>query len=426
MKASYYYYQGRLKTVWRDYCFSRALKMTVMGMIPDVLKYAVAWCFYQLAEGSFRIWQGEKRKAGWGTYPVEKVLLMRLDHKGDVLMTTPAIRAVRMHFPLAKIHMMTGRWSADVLKNNPYLDRILIYNSKWYNRGKRNFNGILQNSLVRLKALFERYDLAINFRGDGNNLLLTYFTGATYRVAHVSPGPERTHQGLWLTHRVPYKEEMHEVDRNLSLVRVLGVQEKGKSLDLFVNKEDEAALQHLFKRVKSERSGPIIVLHPGGGWALNRWPLERYAELADWLIETFQAAVIVVGGPEERGMMDSMKQTMKHDPIDAVGKTTIQQLSAILKLAHIFIGNDGGVMHVAEATQVPIVSLFGPSPDYRVGPLSPNSIIIKGQFQCPHLQCSQFEYGLKVKCSDNLCMKTISVDQVKRVVVQALECLPSN
>ena len=421
VKASFKYYKCTLERVWNEYYFGRALIVTLKGMIPDVVRNLAEWIFYVISETIFVLSQGKRRKADLGTYTLEKILLMRLDHIGDLLMTTPAIRALRHHFPNAKIDVMVGSWAADVLKNNPYIDSILIYNLKWYNRGKRNFLQTLQNVKIRLKILLEQYDLVINFRGDAESLLLTYLTGAPYRIATICDGVEAFQKKIWLTHGISDEDKTHYVDLNLKLLKILGIYEKDRSVDMFVNREDEIIIEDLIKTEESDKTVPIIAICPGSGWLTKNWPLENYAALTDWLMEEFQAKVIIVGGRGEKMIVDSMRQIMKSTPIDAVGKTTLQQVAAILKFVDLFIGNDGGVTHIAGAMKTPVICLWGGGLYEKYRPLGRYTKVIRSSFGCPILaSCEHFVYGKKMNCFSNLCMKSITLQTVKEAAIEVL------
>ncbi len=210
---------------------------------------------------------------------------------------------------------------------------------------------------------------------------------------------------------------------NLALLKVLGIYEEDRSLDLFIQREDEHIIKDYFNTEQRERTVPAIALYPGCGWSFKGWPLENFAALADWLIEEIQAQVIIVGGLNEKMKMDSMRQLMKGKPIDAVGKTTLQQLAAILRFVDLSIGNDGGVIHVAEAVKTPIICLWGPSPFEKFRPLSPYTKFVISNFECPNELCQHSEYGKKINCSNNRCMKAIPLQTVKETVIEVMSDL---
>lgn len=423
IRARFIYYKDTLEKIWHEYHFSRAWILTLNGMIPNVIKYSIHSIFYFVVEGLLALWQGKRRTADLEINKIKKILLIRLDHIGDLLMTTPAIRALRNHFPNAKIDIMVGSWAADVLKNNPYMDRIFFYDLKWYNRGKKNFIQTLRNGLTRISVFLQNYDLTINFRGDSYTLLLTYLTGAPHRIAITYWDVEKYHSSRkkkYFTHEIIDDDQTHYIDLNLALLKVLEVDGKDSSLDLFIKKEDEETVKSFFKTGGGGKTEPLIALYPGCGWTFKGWQLEKYAALADWLMEEIRAQVIIVGGPNEKVKMTAMKHLMKSKPIDAVGKTTLQQLAALLKSVHLLIGNDGGVTHVAEAVKKPIICLWGPTPFAKFRPLGLHTTFIMSNFECGDRLCEQFELGKKKDCSNNLCMQAIPLQKVKETVIEVM------
>jgi ADP-heptose:LPS heptosyltransferase len=156
---------------------------------------------------------------------------------------------------------------------------------------------------------------------------------------------------------------------------------------------------------------PFCVIHPAARWKTKKWPIERYAELADWLTGDRGYGVVVVAGPAQANQVSPMIARLRAPVVSLVARTTLPQLGALLRQAAFLISNDSGPMHLAAAVGTPVVAIFGPTDPRRVGPYGSGHVVLQKQFDCSRCKRNDCVQGLQ-------CLKAISVDDVREAVQQ--------
>jgi heptosyltransferase-2 len=310
-----------------------------------------------------------------------RLLVVKLADIGDVLTATPALRALRTGLPQAHITVLTTPRSVDALRGLPYCDDILSLDRFPYVRlwdaARPQALSAAWTFYRRLRA--GRFDTIVFFHhittrwGAVKHAALALASGASRRIG-LDNG-----RGWYLTERVADRGfgDVHEVDYWLEVVALMGVPAAAGPMAMAIGDEERAWA--------SDRAPKgAIAVHPGsGGFVVSRrWPPERFAMVADALIERYGLPVILVGGPDERDLAQAVSRAMKRPALDLAGQTTIKQLAAVLERCSLFVGGDSGVMHVAAAVGAPVVALFGPTNERAWGPYTPpgqrpSSIIVR-------------------------------------------------
>jgi ADP-heptose:LPS heptosyltransferase len=276
-----------------------------------------------------------------------RILLIRLEHVGDVLMTTPAILALRRRFPRAAIDVLVRDFTAPILKQNRNISKVIIWNAPWLSKlGKRESWLSVPRMIGLLRK--QKYDLAIDFHGDPRNIILASLV-ARYRVGFGARG-----LGFLLNRVVPYGCR-HAIDRSLSLVKALGADGRDRTMELAVSGADARfAKRALTSGVR------WACIAPGSGRAEKNWLPERWAAVADRLIERRKVRVVFTGSKNEAFLVEKIVQQMKHpeQTLSLCGRTNLPQLAAILKRCSLVLCPDSGTMHIARAVGTPLVGLF--------------------------------------------------------------------
>ncbi len=319
-----------------------------------------------------------------------KILLIRLSSLGDIVLTTPAIRAVRDNFPNAHITMLTGKQSADILRENPYLNEIITFDRLAKDKNTGEMWRIIH--LLRERKFTLAIDLQRKFRTE----LLMYFSGATQRVG----------KGRLCTVRVSEKGNKHATSDYFDILHEVGIPAEDQKLELFLaESERREALQRL--KTAGIVAGRLKVgLFPGASWKLRQWMPERFAAIGDRLVEHFNANVLIFGGPQESELVQKVANLMETRSIPFAGNLQIRQLAACIEQCDLFLTNDTGPMHIAAGVGTRTVSLFGPGNHIRFQPLGVEHQLIRHDVPCS--PCKQFTDT----CKDNICMKGIAVDEV--------------
>ncbi len=332
----------------------------------------------------------------------EKILLVRLSSLGDIVLTSPAIRAVRHHYPKARISMLVAKQFADLLTHNPHLDEVITFD-----RTARNKDS---GEMVRIVRLLRRrnFGLAIDFQRKFRTGLLTYLSGSKYRVGDHVPN------GLRCTVRVPDRVNRHAIDRNLDLLHPLGIVQENRTLELFLSDSDRERAGEFLATKDVHPNRLKVGLFPGAGWKLREWMPNRFAAIGDRLFKDFDAQVLIFGGPNERELVSHIAHLMTARATTLAENIPIRQFAALVEACNLFITNDTGPMHIAAAMHTPTVALFGPGNHIQFRPLEPIHATLRHHVPCN--PCKQFTD----KCKDNVCMKLITVDEVWATVQQKL------
>ena len=330
---------------------------------------------------------------------MEKILLIRLSSLGDIVLTTPAIRAIRTHYPNAYIAMLVAKQSADVLRQNPHLNEIIQFN-----RSARDKD---TGEMVRIVRILRqrKFALSFDFQRKLRTELLMYLSGASERVG----------KGLLCTLRVPEQGNKHATEHYFDLLHAAGIPAEDRQLEMFLSKTERADACYAFEEAGISEIQLKIGLFPGAGWKLREWMPERFAAIGDRLVAQYDAQVIIYGGPKEGELVHKVKNLMQHPSIAFSGNLHIRQLAACIEKCDMFLTNDTGPMHIAAAVGTPTIALFGPGNHNRFQPIGDAHTIIRHDVPCS--PCKQFTD----KCKNNICMKGITVDEVWETISSKID-----
>lgn len=350
-------------------------------------------------------------------FEVGSILFIKLDHIGDMILATPVFKAVKEKYPDCKLGVLCSSKGQVVLMNNPYVDDVFVYNPDMFDRGNENneFSKLVDFFTI-LEVRNQQYDVCINLREDHENVIIQKMAGAKFNISFSTDSP----YPQLLDYSIPNPGAVHAAKKNFALLELIDVVQPFRmKTELFPDEADLEWADNFLKENSVTCFDKLIVVCPGGGWFLNWWPWENYAKLCDDLCQYNSSfKVILVGGSAEKEVIASIKKQCSCQIIDACGKTTLQQLSALCSKAKLVVCNDGGPMHVASTAQVPIIAMFGPSPRWFY-PVGEDNIIIHKDFACS--PCPQFQPGEKPKCLNNKCMKLISEKEVLKTALEVLE-----
>ncbi len=339
---------------------------------------------------------------------VERILVFKLDHIGDVVTATPALAHLRRTYPQAKITLVVGPWSVPLLENHPDVDHLIAYASARYARGVRPSPG--RN--LRFLLAGRRYDLIVGLRDDLSTLGFSLFAGAMRRVDR---GTVRLRWKLRsIAHRLslgPEATPLHEVETNL---RIVGGTHSAESRTHLEVRED--ALEWVDREIPGllgNKQG-FVVFHPGAFSPMRYWPHERFAEAARRVRDTRALGVLITGSSDEETACEAIAAKAGPGVVSLAGKTTLPQAVALIARARAMLSVDTGMMHIATAVGTPVVALVGPEDPGRFGPHGPGHEILYHHFDCS--PCNQ------VRCERGRpeCMEAITVEEVVEALARCL------
>ena len=343
----------------------------------------------------------------------EKILIIRLSAIGDVVHVLPALRLLRSHFPESKIAWLVEDKASDILTGHPDIDEVVIFPRKKWQRDILKINKTL-NALSDIISFYKRlrsehYDLIIDFQGNLKSGIMNLITGPGKRVGF---GKGYCKEFNYLTTQYqafPSEKTMHRIDKNLFLLKELGVENGFQRPKLPVFRPDKKYISK-FVKTDTNPSFPIIIIHPGTSkfGSYKQWSPLNYALLADMILETYEANVVFTWGPYEFSVVKEIVGNMKHKALPACETRTIKQLIELIRHARLFIGGDTGPLHIASILDIPVVGIYGPKDPEIYGPYNDKAIIIKKDVPCSPCR--------KRTCGDPICMSSILPEDVFRGV----------
>jgi ADP-heptose:LPS heptosyltransferase len=298
-----------------------------------------------------------------------KILLIRLDNLGDVLVTTPAFHAVRRALPEAELTLLASPVGAQVGRLNPDLASVIVYEAPWMDPWCE-----LPQDSARERAMIEtlrgrEFDAAIIFTSFRQSSLpaayLAYLADIPLRLAASIDGP-----GSLLTTRHKHTEQMmHEVERGLDLVGAIGIPPTDNRLVLNVPDEAASRAARLLAELRDRTGQLVVAVHPGCTMPARTYPWEMYAEVGDLLVERLDARVVLTGTGDERELTEHVAGRMRHDARNLAGELSFPEFSGLIQAADLTITNNTGPMHVSAAVGTPVVALFAlTNPPEQWGP----------------------------------------------------------
>lgn len=293
-----------------------------------------------------------------------RVLVVRLDEIGDVVLTSGFLRELRRNAPDAEITLIVKPATADLLRQCPYVDDVMTYDCMGV-RVLRSVLGPWRALRLAHKHLWrDTFDLAIVPRWDVDHSyggLLGYLSGARFRVGyseHVDSEKSLLNCGLnnLFTHVLDDSSLKHEVERNLDLLTFLGGRVRSRHLELWTEDQDERFADEVIGDCGRREHRRLVAIGLGAGSPKRVWPIEEYIRVGTWLSEA-ECDLLLVGGPDTKGAAEQFVKRVGNRVINSVGRTTLGQTGALLKRCSIFVGNDAGPMHLAAAAGLPVVEI---------------------------------------------------------------------
>lgn len=328
----------------------------------------------------------------------KRILIFNVNWLGDVLFSTATIRNVRRNYPDSYIACVIPSRCYPILRGNPYLDEVIIFDEKDRHKGilaKLNFISLLRN---------KKFDTVFLLHRSFSRALICRLAGIGQRIGH-----NTKKRSFLLTQKIamPRKDSLHRIDFYLNVIEKAGLRVEDRYLDFILTSEEEKHVDDFLSKNMVCKDDFVIVLNPGGNWMLKRWPRDYWAILADRLISETNAKVIITGSISDLPLANQIKRMMKEKPLVACGVFNIKHLGALAKRVDLFVTADTGPMHIANAVGArKIIAIFGPTAKEITGPYPDiNVIILQKDIGCL-IPC------YKVNCQDNRCMKAVTPDDI--------------
>lgn len=336
---------------------------------------------------------------------IHSILVVKFKRIGDVLLTTPLFRNLRIHFPSARICATVLENTVPMLSDNPDIDTIFPID--------RN-TGIWRQLRYIFALRREKFDLVIDLSDGDRGAIVSFLTGSPRRLGYRMKTKKLIGRELLFTDLMDNRDKFeHAVTYHLEPLRRLGIPVKNDRMRLHWSHETDDTVSGVLRNSGIEPGDPFVVVHPTSYWFFKCWLPERNAAVIDFLWERFRIAVIVTGSivPVEMEFVRKMLAEVHSPVIDLAGKLNLKQLAALIRRAVLFFGVDTAPMHMAAAVGTPVVALFGPSLDHVWKPWGDGHVVIRMGLPCQPCDRLVCEGSPRSRCMD-----MIEVDSVARTL----------
>jgi heptosyltransferase-2 len=337
----------------------------------------------------------------------EKILIIQTAFLGDVILTTPLIKAVRKKYPRSNISFLLIPQTKELLQNNPYLEEIIVYDKKDKEKGIFGFLKLMR----KIKGMV--FDLAFVPHRSLRSALLVYLAGIPQRA-----GFDRSSGSFLFTKKIKFIQNQSEIKRNLSLLEEDLFSEKEFLPELFPSTDDFRYVDELLKSWNIQETDRLVGIASGSVWETKRWLPERFGQVAESLITKLGAKVVLIGGKGDEPLCKQISITVRNKPLVAAGKLTTLQSAALIFRFKVVLSNDTAPMHMAVAMRIPVVAIFGSTvPEFGFAPIGGKDMVIQKEVYCR--PCGI--HG-KRRCPEKhfRCMKEITSEEVFEAVAKRL------
>jgi ADP-heptose:LPS heptosyltransferase len=286
------------------------------------------------------------------------ILVIDFGQLGDVVLSLPALQAIRKRFPAARITVAVGKPGAEIVSMSSYANETLVVDRVGLRDGFKPLSVLRVFGIVK-DVRRRKFDFVIDLHSLSETNLLGFLSGAPKRLyarrtgrsldylANFRPAPP-----VETDHR-----QRHLIDRYLDVLIPLEIKTAARFPNLKTRAADDAVIEKILRKAKADAGVPLIGLFPGAGHSSRRWPLEQFAELADYLVRNDGVKVLVFVGPEEQPLVKEMRRLFPSSSL-VLDQLTLPQLAAAATRLAAFVSNDTGPMHVASAVGTPVVLLL--------------------------------------------------------------------
>jgi predicted lipopolysaccharide heptosyltransferase III len=327
------------------------------------------------------------------------ILLLQLKRIGDLILTTPAINAVRKEIPEARITLAIANECRELAPAIPNVTRFLMVRRNW------------RDIPVFLAVGLHRFEFCVDFTRNDRSAVLAYLSRAKKRVAAHRPHGEPEARTRVYTDFTERMGSLHTVDYHLALLRPLGIENPSTKLHLNIPSAARDKAQTLLRQAKIDNQ--FAVLHPGAARAEKFWEIERWVEVINRARPKIDIVLTGTRSPFEQEHLQRIRTKLREPIVDLSGRTDLLTFAALIAQARLLVTVDSAAMHLAAATQTPQIVLFGPTNPFHWRPRESPALILQGGSKNP---VNEFESR-----RERLPMKQISTE----AVINAMDCLLS-
>jgi heptosyltransferase-2 len=330
---------------------------------------------------------------------VKRILFIRIDRIGDMVMSTPALKAIKNAFPTSELTVLASPSNQSLLFNNPYVDKIIVYGQR-----RKTVETIKVLRQLRKHKLYLAIDPYAGY--ELKTALIPFLSGAEKRVGYASYGRE-----VFFNIRGPEIENnRHIIDLTLDVLKSIGIVAQDRTPEIFLAEDEERWARNWLKN-KGIGDKPIIGIHPGAYYETQRWLPESFADLAKQLLKAKEVDLILFGGTKDKELIDRISSIVNNKEVRVYIAHDLRSFASLLSCCHLFICNNSGPLHMAIATDTPTVSFMGPTIKERWMPIGDIHTVLRAD----NLSCIGCNLGIcEIETHD--CMRLITPSMVINVI----------
>lgn len=283
--------------------------------------------------------------------PLKNILIINLKYLGDLIVTTPAIKAIREKYSEAKITVLVRKPYKDILAGNNDIDEIIYYDLS--NKEKRGFAKIKSEIDFVIQLRSKKYDAVISLQAGDRYALWAFLCGAKFRV-----GPIENNMAFLFTHRAQvYENKSSFMDYYLELAASFGAEPKSKQTFYVLNQAFLKTVEDFFSHKNISPNDRYVCIHPGAGEASRKWNLNNYPLLINKILDQTEYKIVFTIGPQEY-INQPYFESLSNSRVIVQYSNNVQELAWVISKSEILIGMDSGARHLAAALKIPSLALF--------------------------------------------------------------------
>jgi len=335
-----------------------------------------------------------------------RILVVRTDRIGDVLLTTPVLKSLRDNYPSSYIAMMVSSYTRECVDGNPYLDRVIIFD-------KEKYNGLFATLKFSRFLKRENFDVVLIFNPTARLHFLMFLARIRERIGYDWRAPFLLTKAL---HHTKQEGMRHELEYNFDLLKPLGIEEVTRELYMPIKEASENFVEALLKEAGISTQDRIVALCPSASCVSRLWSPERYAQVADRLAAR-HIKVVLVSDKIHHGIVEKVLDRATSSVIDLSGRFSLSELASFFKRCALLISNDSGPVHIAVAVGTPVISIFGRNQPglgpKRWGPTGPGDVALFKKTECAPCLAHACHKHFK-------CLEAITVEEVLEAAIRLL------
>lgn len=334
---------------------------------------------------------------------MQKILIIRLSSIGDIILTTPLVRAVKTKYPDAEVSFLVKKEFYDVIKTNPHIDKFIVLDKS------EGFPGLKK---LKKQIQEQHYDLLIDIHKNFRSIYLRTHSKARQVRKYSKQIFKRT---MLVKLKINLFKKIKPVYlRYFESVNHLGIYYDGKGTEVSVPVEDEKTVKKMLSIYPKSSGRKLAVICPGASFANKRWKTEGFAQVAEYLYKEKHAFICFAGGKRDVELCDKIAKTVSFKTANFAGKLSLLGSAALIKSAGLILTNDTGMMHLAQAQKRPVVAVFGPTTkELGYFPIPDKSVVVEKNLACRPCTHNGLNHCPKKHFA---CMQNISAEQVIKAI----------